>query len=90
LSPIAAEFAGRVQITRSVLDNPHGRPVVVVHRRHGLPFVFDMQLLEGTVPVHDVDYHRGAPLTLDRMGAGVVGRGQMRARNGVFGYNLSR
>ena len=56
----------------------------------GLPFVFDSQLLEGTVPVQDVDFSGGAPLTVDRTGAGAVGRGQMPARNGLFGYNLSR
>jgi murein DD-endopeptidase MepM/ murein hydrolase activator NlpD len=55
----------------------------------GLLFVFDTQLLEGTVPTQDVDFSGGAPLTVDRTGAGVV-RGQMPARNGVFGYNLSR
>lgn len=54
----------------------------------GLPFVFDTQLLEGTVPVQDVDFAGGAPLAVDRTGAGVR-RGQMPARNGVFGYNLS-
>jgi hypothetical protein len=56
----------------------------------GLLFVFDTQLLEGTVPVQDVDFQGGAPLTVDRTGAGVVRSGQMPARNGVFGYNLSR
>lgn len=55
----------------------------------GLPFVFDTQLLEGTVPVQDVDFAGGAPLAVDRTGAGVR-RGLMPARNGVFGYNLSR
>ena len=64
----------------------------------GLPFVFDTQLFEGRVPeqiVTDVtmpaeaDFFRGVPLTIDRTGAGVR-RGQMPARNGVFGYNLSR
>ena len=56
----------------------------------GLPFVFDSQLLEGTVPVQDVNFIGGAPLTVDRNGAGAVQRGQMPARNGPFGYNLSR
>jgi murein DD-endopeptidase MepM/ murein hydrolase activator NlpD len=56
----------------------------------GLPFVFDSQLLEGTVPVQDLDFIGGARLTVDRTGAGAVRRGQMPARNGVFGYNLSR
>jgi hypothetical protein len=32
---------------------------------------------------------QGANVPIDRMGAGVR-RGQMPARNGVFGYNLSR
>jgi hypothetical protein len=52
--------------------------------------VFDTQLLEGTVPTQDVDFSGGAPLTVDRTGAGAVRREQMPARNGVFGYNLSR
>jgi hypothetical protein len=56
----------------------------------GLPFVLDKQLLQGTVPFQDVDFNGGAPLTVDRTGAGAVRRGQMPARNGVFGYNLSR
>ena len=56
----------------------------------GLLFVFDTQLLEGTVPVQDADWSGGAPLTVDRTGAGAALRGQMPARNGVFGYNLSR
>ena len=64
----------------------------------GLPFVFDTQLLEGTVPTPDSaqalqafaqDWLGGAPLPVDRAGAGVVRSGQMPARNGVFGYNLS-
>ena len=55
----------------------------------GLPFVFDTQLLEGSVPVQEVrDFYKGAPLTIDRTGAGVR-RGLMPAHNGVFGYNLS-
>ena len=64
----------------------------------GLPFVFDTQLLEGTLPVTDSaqalqafgqDWFGGAPVPVDRAGAGVVRSGQMPARNGVFGYNLS-
>ena len=64
----------------------------------GLPFVFDTQLLEGRVPEpppgdinkpETFDWLNGVPETIDRTGAGVR-RGQMPARNGVFGYNLSR
>ena len=60
----------------------------------GLPFVFDAQLLEGTVSEHRPTAGRaadfqGAAVPIDRTGAGVR-RGQMPARNGVFGYNLSR
>ena len=62
----------------------------------GLPFVFDTQLLEGTVPPdsaqatsHWLAWLGGAPLPVDRAGAGVVRSEQMPARNGVFGYNLS-
>jgi murein DD-endopeptidase MepM/ murein hydrolase activator NlpD len=64
----------------------------------GLPFVFDTQLLEGTVPTPDsaqaiqalgLAWVGGAPLPVDRAGAGVVRSEQMPARNGVFGYNLS-
>ena len=64
----------------------------------GLPFVFDTQLLEGTVPTPnsaqaiqalEQAWVGGAALPVDRVGAGVVRSGQMPARNGVFGYNLS-
>ena len=64
----------------------------------GLPFVFDTQLLEGTVPTQDsvqatqaveLAWLGGGPLPVDRAGAGVVRSEQMPARNGVFGYNLS-
>ena len=60
----------------------------------GLPFVFDTQLLEGTVPVRVPSRAirqagSGCSRAIDRTGAGVVRRGQMPARNGVFGYNLS-
>ena len=55
----------------------------------GLPFVFDTQLLEGTVSeTEEADFPGGAALTVDRTGAGVR-LDQMPARNGVFGYNLS-
>ena len=56
----------------------------------GLPFVFDAQLLEGTVSEAEAEgSDQGAAVPIDRTGAGVR-RGQMPARNGVFGYNLSR
>ena len=64
----------------------------------GLPFVFDTQLLEGTLPVtftaqalqaFALKWLGGAPVDIDRAGAGVVRSRQMPARNGVFGYNLS-
>ncbi len=56
----------------------------------GLPFVFDTQLLEGTVSeTEEADFPGGAPVTVDRTGAGVR-LNQMPARNGVFGYNLSQ
>ena len=55
----------------------------------GLPFVFDAQLLEGGVSEAEAEGSRqGVALPIDRTGAGVR-RGQMPARNGVFGYNLS-
>jgi hypothetical protein len=55
----------------------------------GLPFVFDAQLLEGSVSEADLDgFLRGAPIAIDRTGAGVR-RNLMPARNGVFGYNAS-
>jgi hypothetical protein len=55
----------------------------------GLPFVFDEQLLEGSVSEADLDdILRGAHVVVDRTGAGVR-RGLMPARNGVFGYNRS-
>ncbi|MDQ2763759.1 MAG: M23 family metallopeptidase, partial [Pseudomonadota bacterium] len=54
----------------------------------GLPFVFDTQLLEGTVSeTEEADFPGGAPVTVDRTGAGTR-LNQMPARNGVFGYNL--
>jgi Peptidase family M23 len=54
----------------------------------GLPFVFDTQLLEGSVSEADLEGSlRGAIVAVDRTRAGVR-RGLMPARNGVFGYNL--
>ena len=55
----------------------------------GLPFVFDTQLLEGSVSEDEVvPFLQGAPVPVDRTGAGARD-GLMPARNGVFGYNLS-
>ena len=56
----------------------------------GLPFVFDAQLLEGSVSEAEAEVGllQGTAVPIDRTGAGVR-RGQMPARNGVFGYNLS-
>jgi hypothetical protein len=55
----------------------------------GLPFVFEAQLLEGRVSEAEAEGSlQGVALPIDRTGAGVR-RGQMPARNGVFGYNLS-
>ena len=55
----------------------------------GLPFVFDTQLLEGSVPEGvELDLIQGAAVPVDRTGAGPRD-GLMPARNGVFGYNLS-
>jgi murein DD-endopeptidase MepM/ murein hydrolase activator NlpD len=90
----AGDLIGRVGNSGNT-DNPHlhfqvmDAPSSSFADATGLPFVFDTQLLEGTVPVQDVDFQGGAPLTIDRTGAGAVRRGQMPARNGVFGYNLS-
>ena len=56
----------------------------------GLPFVFGTQLLEGRLSQADADVVAdGAPVTIDRTGAGVK-RDLMPARNDVFGYNLSQ
>jgi hypothetical protein len=56
----------------------------------GLPFVFDTQLLEGSVSEADLEgILRGNRVVVDGTGAGVR-RGLMPARNGVFGYNLSK
>ena len=58
---------------------------------HGLPFVFDTQLLEGRL-LSEADADKadaGAPVTIDRTGAGIK-RDLMPARNDMFGYNLSR
>ena len=55
----------------------------------GLLFVFDAQLLEGRVSEAEaVGILQGIAVLIDRTGAGVR-RGQLPARNGVFGYNLS-
>jgi hypothetical protein len=55
----------------------------------GLPFVFDRQLLEGSVPESALsDFGQSAAVTIDRTGAGLR-RNLMPARNGVFAYNLS-
>jgi hypothetical protein len=51
-----------------------------------LPFVFDTQLLEGTVTNGDMS---GGPVTIDRTGAGQQ-RNRMPLETQVFGYNLSR
>ena len=61
---------------------------------HGLPFVFDTQLLEGHAPElvppsQFATFLSGAPLPIDRTGAGLR-RDLMPARNDVFGYNLSQ
>ena len=61
---------------------------------HGLPFVFDTQLLEGHAPDILADsvvanIISGAPVPIDRTGAGLR-RDLMPARNDVFGYNLSQ
>jgi len=55
----------------------------------GLPFAFEAQLLEGRVSEAEAEGSlQGGAVPIDRTGAGVR-RGQMPARNGVFGYNLS-
>ena len=66
-----------------VTDAPEGLDAT------GLPFVFESQLLEGSVaegaePLLD----SGAVVPIDPTGSGPR-RNQMPARNGVFGYNLS-
>jgi hypothetical protein len=53
----------------------------------GLPFVFDTQLLEGTIT--NGDFLSGGPLTIDRTGAGQQ-RNRMPLETQAFGYNLSR
>ena len=58
---------------------------------HGLPFVFDTQLLEGRL-LSEADAPKaddGKAVTIDRAGAGVK-RNLMPARNDIFGYNLPR
>jgi murein DD-endopeptidase MepM/ murein hydrolase activator NlpD len=71
-----------------VIDRPQG------FKAHGLPFVFDTQLLEGRVPpaytngeVSKVDACDVVPI--DRTGGGVK-RNLMPSRNDVLGLNLSR
>ena len=54
----------------------------------GLPFVFDSQLLEGTVIPNDA-LLSGGPLTIDRTGAGLQSN-RMPLELQVFGYNLSQ
>ena len=55
----------------------------------GLPFVFEVQLLEGRVSEAEAAGSlQGVAVPIDRTGAGVR-RGQLPARNGVFGYNLT-
>jgi hypothetical protein len=57
---------------------------------HGLPFVFDTQLLEGRISEADTDkLDLGMVVPIDRTGAGTK-RNLMPERNGVFGFNLSR
>jgi murein DD-endopeptidase MepM/ murein hydrolase activator NlpD len=51
-----------------------------------LPFVFDTQLLEGTVTNGDLS---GGPVTIDRTGAGQQSN-RMPLETQVFGYNLSQ
>jgi hypothetical protein len=56
----------------------------------GLPFVFDSQLFEGSVPEGvEADFDAGGAVTIDRTGAGVR-RDLMPARNHVFGYNVTQ
>jgi len=56
----------------------------------GLPFVFDSSCLRAACSQNAVvDLAGGAPVPIDRTGAGLR-RDQMPAGNGVFGYNLSQ
>jgi murein DD-endopeptidase MepM/ murein hydrolase activator NlpD len=65
------------------------RPSGVVS--HGLPFVFDSQLLEGRISEADSDkVDEAKTVPIDRTGAPALKRNLMPARNGVFGFNLSR
>ena len=60
------------------------------YKSHGLPFVFDTQLLEGRLSEANAqNADAGAAVTIDRTGVGVK-RNLMSARNGVFGFNLSQ
>jgi len=66
-----------------VTDAPEGLDAT------GLPFVFESQLLEGSVPEGaEPLLDSGAVVPIDPTGSGPR-RNQMPARNGVFGYNLS-
>ena len=57
---------------------------------HGLPFVFNTQLLEGRISEADTDkIDVGMTVPVNRTGVGVK-RNLMPARNDVFGFNLSR
>ena len=54
----------------------------------GLPFAFDAQMLEGSVPEGILaNLAQGAVVPIDRTGAGLR-RDLYPARNGVFGYDL--
>jgi murein DD-endopeptidase MepM/ murein hydrolase activator NlpD len=71
-----------------VIDRPQGL------KAHGLPFVFDTQLLEGRVPPEFTNgifskVDAGDVVPIDRTGHGVK-LNLMPERNGVFGLNLSR
>ena len=88
------ELIGRVG-SSGASSSPHlhfqlmNRPAA--YDSHGLPFVFDTQLLEGRL-LSEADAPKadaGEAVTIDRTGAGVK-RDLMPARNDVFGYNLSR
>jgi murein DD-endopeptidase MepM/ murein hydrolase activator NlpD len=77
-SSLAPHLHFQVSDTPSLLDSS------------GLPFAFDVQMFEGSAPEGSLsNLIQGAPVPIDRTGAGVR-RGLMPARNGVFGYNLSR
>jgi hypothetical protein len=76
--------SGAPHLHFQVMDSPEGADAT------GLPFVFDSQALEGSVPEGaEASLDQGAPVPVDRTGAGARD-GLMPARNGVFGYNLSQ